>query len=99
MDYEKHGEIISIKPSGDFTYPNVVKIEKLLKDVDEGDLKTVFIDLTDSKIVDSEGIKFLYKLKNRGFKVKLKNVPEIYYKVLEILQLKDYFNDVEVVDG
>jgi anti-anti-sigma regulatory factor len=99
MDYEKQKNTIKIKLTGDFIYPNVVKIEKLLEDIDEGDLDTIFIDLTQSKIVGSEAVKFLYKLKNRGFKIKLKNVPEIYYEVLKILELENYFKDVEIVNG
>ena len=99
MDYEKRGEVVVIKLSSDFNYPNVVKVEKLLEDIDEGDLNTILIDLTRSKIIDSEAIKFLYKLKKRGFKIKLKNVPEIYYEVLKVLELKDYFKDVEIING
>ncbi len=99
MDYEKRRNVVRISLSGDFNYPNVLKIEKLLEDIDEGDLDTIFIDLTKSKIIDSEAVKFLYKLKKTGFKIKLKNVPEIYYKVIEILELKEYFKDVEVING
>ncbi len=99
MDYEKRGNLLKIRLNGDFIYPNVIKLEKLLKDIDEGDLDTIFIDLTKSKIIGSEAIKFLYKLKNKGYKLKLKNVPEVYYEVLKILELKDYFKDVEVVNG
>ncbi len=99
MDYEKHGETVKIKLYRDFNYPNVKRIEKVLEDIDEGDLNTIFIDLTKSKIIDSEAVKFLFKLKKRGFNIILKNVPEIYYEVLEILELKDYFKDIKITYG
>ncbi len=58
--------------------------------------KSVTIDLSQSRFVDSEGIKVLYRLLRAGKVVTLVNPPQIYFEVVRILSLNECFEDVHI---
>jgi ABC-type transporter Mla MlaB component len=45
------------------------------------------IDLTECKIIDSEGIIFLHQWQQEGKELQLINPPEVFFELLEILEL------------
>lgn len=45
------------------------------------------IDLTECKIIDSEGIIFLHQWQKEGKELHLINPPEVFFELLEILEL------------
>lgn len=94
MEYTKKENQLIIKFNEDFNYPAVKKIEGLLnlENIDK-----VVIDLTYSKLVDSEAVKFMYTLLKDGIDITLINPPEILDKILDILELKDEFKNISIV--
>ncbi|SNZ09570.1 STAS domain-containing protein [Persephonella hydrogeniphila] len=94
MEYHKRDETIYIKLKSDFIYPTVKKIENLLN---VESFENLVIDLSESKIVDSEAVKFLYSALKEGISITLVNPPEIYGKILKILQLDDHMKDIKIV--
>ncbi len=71
-----------IKPEWAFNSYYVSIIKNQLKDETE-----VVFDLSDCEIVDSEAIKLIFQLKKEGKRVEVKDPPEIYKKILKILQI------------
>lgn len=47
------------------------------------------IDLSACKFIDSEGIIFLHQWQQNGKKLQLINPPEIFFEMVEILELGD----------
>lgn len=49
--------------------------------------KTLKIDFGGCKFIDSEGIMFLYQWQQDGKNLQLINPPEVFFELLEILEL------------
>ncbi|PAU95115.1 hypothetical protein CK503_02630 [Aliifodinibius salipaludis] len=47
------------------------------------------IDLTECKFIDSEGIIFLHQWQQKGKDLQLINPPDVFFEILEILELDD----------
>ena len=94
MEYHKTDQTLFVKLKSDLTYPAVKKLEAL---VNVEDLENLVIDLTESKIVDSEGIRFIYTVMKEGVQVTLINPPYIFDKIIDILKLKNYMKDLKIV--
>ncbi len=88
MEYTKDEKHLKIKLNSDFNIVAVRKIENLLK-VEE--TEEIDIDLSESKIVDSEAIKFIYLKNKEGIRTTIHHPPEILYEALRILELQDIF--------
>ncbi len=88
MEYTKDEKHLKIKLNSDFNIIAVKKIENLLK-VEE--TEEIDIDLSESKLVDSEAIKFVYLRNKEGIRTTIHNPPEILYEALRILELQDVF--------
>jgi hypothetical protein len=54
------------------------------------------ITLTHCQFLDSEAIILIWKWLNSKKKLKLINVPDIYFEIIEILELKDQFKDIKI---
>ena len=93
MHIEKTGRNLSVCLIRDFNLLAARKIEKLAKDV-----RTVSIDLKNSRFVDSEAIKVLYKWIKEGKKVKLRNPPELFFDVIAVLGLDQLLHLDELVE-
>jgi len=79
---------------GDFNYPVVKRIERLLS---SEEIDSFSVELSRAKVVDSEGIKFLYFLDRDGIEITVVNPPYIFNKILSILELTDKFKNLKVV--
>jgi len=78
---------------GDFNYPVVQKIEKLLN---QREINSLSVEIPRAKVVDSEAIKFLYFLDRDGVKITVVNPPDIFNKILSILELTDKFKNLKI---
>ena len=94
MEYTKKGNQLIIRLEEDFNYPVVKRMESL---VNLENIDSLVIDLTGSKLVDSEAVKFMYTLLKEGIDITLVNPPEILDKILDILELKDEFKNISIV--
>ena len=94
MEYYKTDQTLFVKLKSDLTYPAVKRLETL---VNVEDLEKLVIDLTESKIVDSEGIRFVYTVMKEGVHLTLINPPYIFDKIVDILKLREYMKDLKVV--
>lgn len=92
MTYEKSGKHIRIALQRDFNLLTARKVEWLCQDVDE-----VVIDLSRSKIVNSEAVIVLYRLIRAKKKVTLHHAPPIFQEVIRILGLEEIFHPEELV--
>ncbi len=86
---EKVKNKVIIKPEWVFNTYSVLIVKSSI------DSKTteIEVDLSNVKIVDTEGIKFLYNLAKEGRKVIVKNPPELMFRVLKILDIEDIFTE------
>lgn len=94
MEYHKTDQTLFVRLKSDLTYPAVKRLETL---VNVEDLEKLVIDLTESKIVDSEGIRFIYTVMKEGIQVTLVNPPYIFGKIVDILRLKEYMKKLKIV--
>ncbi|MDZ7660023.1 hypothetical protein [Fodinibius sp.] len=53
------------------------------------EIETLDIDLSDCNYIDTEGIIFLYEWQQNGRNLQLKNPPEVFFEMLDILELSD----------
>jgi hypothetical protein len=83
LKWEKSGKTLKVELLGDFNYERVLKIQLLLKGVEE--LK---LELKRASFVDTEAVDFLYNLKLKGFKYELFNRPELLEEVCRILKVE-----------
>lgn len=94
MSYTKNENKLTVNLIRDFNLMTAKKLENLAEDVDE-----IYIDLSKSRLVDSEAIIVLYKLLNAKKIVKLKNPPPIFCEVVRILELDDFFKMEHLIDN
>jgi len=94
MEYHKTDQTLFVKLKSDLTYPAVKRLEIL---INVEDLEGVVIDLTEVKIVDSEGIRFIYTVMREGVQVTLVNPPYIFDKIVDVLRLREYMKDLKII--
>jgi hypothetical protein len=82
MDYELSEEYIIIIPKGDFNLHKVLYYKKLLEKYKN---KKIIFDLSFTRNVNSEGIKFIFANKDKS---KIINPTNIFLKCLKILELE-----------
>lgn len=93
MDYEIKRRQLRVRLIRDFNLLTARRVEKLAKDVDRID-----IDLTQSKIVDSQAIATLHRLITDGKKVALINPPRIFGEAIRVLGLDDVLKVDEITE-
>ena len=94
MYVEKTDRNLSVCLIRDFNLLTARKIEKLAKDA-----QTVCIDLKNSRFVESEAIKVLYKWMKEGKMVRLRNPPELFFEVIAVLGLGQLLHLDELVES
>lgn len=87
MGYERTENELNVTLERDMTVLTGRHIERLAQDVDR-----VHIDCSAANLIDSEGVIVLYRLVRDGKTVTLRNPPEIFYEVLDILDLDTFFD-------
>ncbi len=53
------------------------------------DIRTLRIDLSGCKYIDTEGVICMYKWQKDGKSLQLINPPDIFFEILEILELNN----------
>ena len=86
MEYEKAEGRLTVALQRDFNLFTAARIEALAQDCAQ-----VRIDMSASKIVDSEAVGALYRLVRAGKAVHLVDPPPLFFEVLEVLGLADHF--------
>jgi len=86
VEYEKAEDRLKVALQRDFNLFTAERIEALAEDCTH-----VRIDMGASKIVDSEAVRALYRLVGAGKAVHLVDPPPIFFEVLQVLGLDDYF--------
>lgn len=51
--------------------------------------RTLCIDLSECKYIDTEGVIFLYQWQKNGNNLQLMHPPEVFFEILSILELTD----------
>jgi len=79
----KDGSTLYIKMQGGFN----LWIKNMILNHINKNTNLLKIDLTECKIIDSEGIIFLHQWQKEGKELHLINPPEVFFELLEILEL------------
>lgn len=87
MDLERHGHTLTVRMRRDFNLMAVRHFRYHL-----GDATRVRVDLSRARLVDTEAVMALYRLQRDGITVRLLEPPDIFYEVLEILELESAFD-------
>ncbi len=66
---------------------NISDIENLKSELNNN---SVVFDMSDTKIIDTEAIKFLLEL-SKEKNIEIENPPYVLFEILEVLQLKEFF--------
>ena len=93
MDFNQSGARLDVKLRRDFNLLTTRKIARLADEVEE-----IHIDLSRSRLVDSEALMLLYRLVRAGKKVRLKSPPPILGEIIRILGLEPVLNLKEMVE-
>lgn len=74
---------MNIKIQGGFN----LWIKNMILNHINNDTKVLKIDLSECKFIDSEGVIFLHQCQQDGKELQLINPPDVFFKILEILEL------------
>jgi hypothetical protein len=94
MDVIQTGERLVVVMRRDFNLLTARKIARLADEAQE-----IHLDLTRSRLVNSEALIVLYKLIRAGKRVTLKNPPPILDEIIHILGLESVLNLAERSGG
>ena len=93
MDFNQSGPRLNVRLRRDFNLLTTRKIAHLADDAEE-----IYIDLSRSRLADSEALMLLYRLVQAGKQVKLKSPPPILGEIIHILGLESVLNLEELVE-
>ncbi len=93
MDLERHGETLTLRPRRDFNLMAVRHLKYHLEDATR-----VRIDLARARLVDTEAVMALFRLKQQGIIIRLLDPPDIFYEVLDVLELSEAFDLDQLVE-
>lgn len=88
MEYERKDDKLNVRLMRDFNLYTAGRVLRL----SEG-ASRIEIDLTRSKFVDSEALRALYRMIHAGKHVTLINPPKLFGEVLDILELRVFFDE------
>lgn len=81
----KEGTTLSIKIKDGFN----LWVKNIITTHISDTTRTLRIDLSECKYIDTEGIIFLYQWQENGKKLELIHPPDVFFEILDILELKD----------
>ena len=58
--------------------------------------KHIIIELEHCRLMDSESIILLNKWIDKGYRIEMKQVPSIYFEIIQILNLEDRFSVIQI---
>lgn len=90
MDYDRDGDTVTIRLRRDFNLLTARHLHQIAQGAQH-----VRVDLSQARLVDTEGLCTLRDLQADDVQITLLDPPEIFYEVIEVLELEDVF-DVEV---
>ncbi|MDR8389648.1 STAS domain-containing protein [Aliifodinibius sp. S!AR15-10] len=93
MHYHKNTNRLTVELQGNFNLDVVRKIENLPLEQ-----KDLYIDLEQSRFVDTEAIIFLHKLIQNQQVIRLKNPPKLFFEALRILGLHKVWDLKNIVE-
>jgi anti-anti-sigma regulatory factor len=93
MDPERHGDTLTVRPRRDFNLMAVRHLKYHLEDATR-----VRIDLARARLVDTEAVMALFRLQKRGVEVILLEPPDVFFEVLEVLELESVFDVEQLVE-
>lgn len=88
IETQKSNGTLEVMIPGSFNLVIRNLIESRLTD----EITSLIIDLSNCKLIDSEGIIFMYRWQQSGKKLELKNPPDILFEMLDILELSDHWD-------
>ena len=83
MHYEYQVNNLFLKVQGDFNLRKVKNLQKIIDDYQEK-IENLHIDLYESKLVNSEAIKFIYQLYKEKINIEIKNFSTLRFFLLTI---------------
>mgnify|MGYP000306500074 CR=1 FL=1 len=84
----KEGNKLEVKLNNAFNLTARNKLENRLPK----EITHLQIDLSDCRLVDSEGVIFMFEWQNTGNTLELINPPDILFEIIEILELREHWN-------
>ena len=88
VSIHKTGSTLEITVSKPFN----LRVREIIESRLSPEITTLKIDLTNSRIIDSEAVIFMYNWnKNRGT-LELINPPAVFFEILDILELTDHWD-------
>lgn len=84
MQYRQKERKLFLKVEQNLNWVTARRIERAAMEVDE-----VYLDLSDARIVDSEGVILLYHLLEAGKIVRIKEAPIILSEIVNALDLQE----------
>ena len=84
---KKINDKLIVKPEWVFNTYTVLLLKSFLDDK----IKTIEVDFSGTRLVDTDGISFLYQQAKKGKNIILKNPPEIMFDILRVLDIEDVF--------
>ena len=85
IEARKSNGTLKVKVLNNFNLLTRNKIESRLTK----EIKVLEIDFSTCKLLDSEAVIFMYRWEKSGKELKLINPPDIFFEILEILELKE----------
>lgn len=88
IESQKNKGSLKVKIHNNFNLLTKKKIEsRLTREIDK-----LEIDMSNCKLLDSEAVIFMYHWNKSGKELNLINPPEIFFEILEILELNDHWH-------
>lgn len=85
MIAEKQGSTLVVSLDTGFNRLVRRRLEKRIEN--ESGIDRLRVDMSRSRLIDSEGVIFLYRWQKSGKKLELINPPWIFFEILRILEL------------
>lgn len=86
MDLDRDDDTLIVRPRRDFNLMVVRHLKYHLEDATQ-----VRIDLSRARLVDTEAVMALFRLQQQGLQFQLLDPPDIFFEVLDVLDLRSEF--------
>lgn len=86
MDYDRDGNTVTVHFRRDFN----LLTARHLRQVAQG-AAHVRVDLSDARIVDTEALAALWRMQDEGMQVTLYDPPDLFYDMVDALELDGVF--------
>ena len=94
MEHTRTGGRLYVRLERDFNLLTARRIERLARDAD-----AVVLDLSATRLVDTEALALIDRLRRGGAAVRLRHPPPIFYEILRLLDLEGHFDPATLVEA